>query len=240
MEISALNQKTPSDLRRGRIRWTMQMIAGLVLFAAILFLTAGHLDWFGGWAFLTINGITQMLSALLLSARQPEMLAERSGAQKGTKNWDKVLAPAIMIVGSLVLIITAGLDARFGWSSGIGAGLQMAALFVAFASQMFVLWAMASNPFFVTTVRIQTDRDHNAVSQGPYRLVRHPGYLGSMIYTLAAPLVLGSWWTFIPAAVTVLLIIVRTALEDKTLQAELSGYSEYVRTVQFRLIPGVW
>ena len=110
----------------------------------------------------------------------------------------------------------------------------------AFASQMFVLWAMASNPFFVTTVRIQVERQHTAISAGPYRLVRHPGYLGSVIYNLAVPLVLGSWWTLIPALITIVLIVVRTALEDKTLHAELADYPEYARAVHFRLIPGLW
>ena len=104
----------------------------------------------------------------------------------------------------------------------------------------FVLWAMASNPFFATTVRIQDDRGHRVVSSGPYRLVRHPGYFGSLIYNLVIPLVLGSLWTFLPALLTIALLVLRTRLEDRTLQAELPGYPEYAAVVRHQLIPGVW
>ena len=99
---------------------------------------------------------------------------------------------------------------------------------------------MASNPFFATTVRIQNDRGHNVVSAGPYRFVRHPGYLGSIIYNLMMPLALNSLWTFLPAMLTIILLIVRTRLEDRALQAELPGYREYTANVRFRLFPGVW
>ena len=105
---------------------------------------------------------------------------------------------------------------------------------------MFVLWAMASNPFFAATVRIQSERGQEVVSAGPYRLVRHPGYLGALVYNLAIPLVLGSLWTFIPALFTIALLVVRTALEDRTLQAELPGYAAYTAAVRRRLIPGLW
>ena len=105
---------------------------------------------------------------------------------------------------------------------------------------MFVLWAMASNPFFAATVRIQEDRGHTVTSSGPYQLVRHPGYAGSLIYNLAIPIVFGSWWTFIPALLTIALTFVRTGLEDGTLHAELPGYDDYAAKVRCRLIPGVW
>ena len=99
---------------------------------------------------------------------------------------------------------------------------------------------MASNAFFATTVRIREERGHSVVNQGPYRMVRHPGYLGSVIYTLFSPLVLNSFWTFIPALFTVCLLIMRTSLEDRTLQGELPGYSEYARKTRYRLLPGIW
>ncbi len=239
MTTSTLEDQN-TQTSKGTTRWAVQMIAALIVFGVILFLAAGRMNWIGGWAYLGLNAVTQLLSAVLLTSHQPEMLVERSGTQKGTKGWDKFFAPAIMVVGSLVLIIVAGLDARFGWSASINSVLWIAALIVAFASQMFVLWAMASNAYFVLTVRIQEDREHRAVTSGPYRWVRHPGYLGSVIYTLVVPLVLGSWWTFIPAIATDVLLVIRTALEDRTLQDELSGYAEYASSVRARLIPGVW
>ncbi len=113
-------------------------------------------------------------------------------------------------------------------------------LLVAFAAQMFVVWSMAANRFFSTTVRIQDDRGQHVVSGGPYGLVRHPGYAGSLVYNLAVPLVLGSLWAYVPSLLVMLLIALRTRLEDRTLQAELPGYREYAKSVKYRLIPGIW
>ncbi len=101
-------------------------------------------------------------------------------------------------------------------------------------------WSMVVNPFFEKTVRIQTDRGHRVIDTGPYAFVRHPGYLGFVGWTLSAPLLLASAWAFVPAVLSVVGIVVRTALEDRTLQAELPGYPEYAARVRSRLIPGVW
>ncbi len=225
---------------RGIARWAGQMIAALIIFGAILFLVAGRLDWLAGWAYLGMNFLTQLLSAIVLIPRQANLLAERSKVREGTKGWDRFLTPAIVIVAPLAVLLTAGLDERYGWSAPISTSLWIAALILAFCSQMFVLWAMASNPFFATTVRIQNDRGHKVVQNGPYSFIRHPGYLGSIIFNLTLPLVLDSAWIFIPALLTIALIVARTNLEDRTLQDELQGYRDYVKIMRCRLIPGVW
>jgi protein-S-isoprenylcysteine O-methyltransferase Ste14 len=240
MATPVLKTGSKTEIERGIVRWAGQMFAALVFAWVILFLAAGRLDWIAGWVYLGMNFLTQALSAVVLLPRQPGMLAERSKVQEGTKGWDRVLAPAIVVFGTLAVLVTAGLDARFGWSAPISVSLWGAALAVAFGSQMFVLWAMAANPFFAATVRIQDERGQRVVSSGPYRLVRHPGYLGSLIYNLAIPLVLGSLWTFLPALLTIVLLAVRTRLEDRTLQAELPGYRTYAVAIRYRLIPGVW
>jgi protein-S-isoprenylcysteine O-methyltransferase Ste14 len=229
-----------ANTKQGILRWAIQMLVSLIIAWLVLFLSAGRLNWTAGWAFFGLNAINQILSSFLLVRRQPDMLADRSKAQSGTKGWDKFFAPAIAIVGSLAMFMTAGLDARLGWSEPVSSSVWLFALIVAFGSQIFVLWAMASNPFFATTVRIQKERDHIVVNQGPYRLVRHPGYLGSIIYTLFSPLVLNSFWTFFPAVLTVVLLIIRTRLEDRTLQGELPGYAAYATTTRYRLFPGIW
>ncbi len=138
------------------------------------------------------------------------------------------------------MLTTAALDTRLEWSRPVSIGLWVFGVVLAFASQMFVLWGMASNPFFATTVRIQADRGHTVTTGGPYQYVRHPGYAGSLVYTLSVPLVLCSWWTFIPGLLSIALTIIRTKLEDQTLQTELPGYREYAGKVRYRLIPGVW
>jgi protein-S-isoprenylcysteine O-methyltransferase Ste14 len=232
------SQKT--ETARGILRWAGQMIAALVIFGALLFLAAGRLDWLQGWVYLGMNALTQVLSAVVLIPHRADMLAERSKVREGTKGWDRFLAPAIAIVGTFALLVTAGLDIRNGWSGTLPSWVWWLGLAIAFASQMFVLWAMASNPFFAATVRIQDDRGHSVTTRGPYQLVRHPGYAGSLVYNLAIPLVLGSRWAFIPSLLTVALIIVRTGLEDRTLQAELPGYPAYAEETRYRLVPGVW
>ena len=248
---------TPNDqTRRGILLWAIKMAAMCVIYGALLFLAAGRLNWTFGWVYLGVTVLTQVLCALLLIPRRPDLIAERSKMQAGTKKWDQLLAPLISLAGPLFIMVTAGLDARFGWSTLIptapgsagSAGsvgdastvLWIAALILAIGSSLFTLWAMMSNPFFASTVRIQDDRGQNVVSAGPYRIVRHPGYLGAVVFDLAAPLVLGSLWTFVPSIITVVLLFVRTGLEDRTLQNELPGYAEYAAKVRSRLIPGIW
>lgn len=240
METPFPQNESKTIALNGVKRWALQMIASLFIFGALLFVLAGTLHWTAGWVYLGMNAVTQLLSAVVLIPRQAGMLAERSKVREGTKGWDRILAPAIMIVGTLAVLVTAALDARFEWSQPLPAGLRGVGIVLAFASQLFVLWAMASNPFFAATVRIQTERGHKVTNSGPYQYVRHPGYAGSLVYTVMIPLVLCSWWTFIPAFLTIALIIVRTGLEDQTLQAELPGYKEFAGRVRYRLIPAVW
>jgi protein-S-isoprenylcysteine O-methyltransferase Ste14 len=99
---------------------------------------------------------------------------------------------------------------------------------------------MHVNRFFSSVVRIQKDRGHQVVKTGPYRFVRHPGYTGMVAFTLATPLILGSRWAFVPAAITVGVMLLRTFLEDRTLHKELKGYAEYARTVRHKLVPAIW
>ena len=231
---------TEPNTARSVAHWAGQMSGALVSFGTIMFLSAGTIRWTAGWVYLGINAFSQILTAIVLIPRQPDLLAERSQVREGTKSWDRFLAPLIVVFGTLAVLVTAGLDFRFGWSVPINASLWVTGLLLAFLSQMFVLWAMASNTFFATTVRIQADRGHNVVSVGPYHFVRHPGYLGSILFNLMLPLMLRSLWTIVPAGLTIILLIVRTKLEDHTLQAELPGYREYSANVRYRLIPGVW
>ena len=102
------------------------------------------------------------------------------------------------------------------------------------------MWALAENRFFSSVVRIQTDRGHVVCDTGPYRIMRHPGYAGNILPLLGIVLALGSLWTIIPAVVALVIAIVRTALEDQTLQEELPGYREYAQRVRYRLLPGIY
>jgi protein-S-isoprenylcysteine O-methyltransferase Ste14 len=156
----------------------------------------------------------------------------------GTKAWDFVWM-ALFAPAMIAVFVVPVLTAHDGESSTPGvAWLLGLALFV--PGWALVTWSMAVNPFFEKTVRIQTERGHRAVDSGPYAFVRHPGYVGFAAWMLSTPLMLASRWGFVPALLAVIGFVVRTAFEDRTLQAELPGYAEYAARVRFRLIPGIW
>lgn len=192
------------------------------------------------WAYVGVFVAFDIATALVLMRRSPELLAERSKIQEGTKPWDKVLVRLVAGYLPIATWIAVGLDMRFGWSAYIPVGLQIVALAVTMLGYAIVVWAMASNPFFSTTVRIQKERGHTVATGGPYQFIRHPGYLGAILFTLAVPIMLGSLWALILAGLNASLYIVRTALEDKTLYNELSGYQDYASRVRYRLLPGIW
>ena len=160
--------------------------------------------------------------------------------RQGTKRWDKALAPLVAIAGPIAFWATAAGDVRTHWPPPVPMPWSVAAFVVCALGFALTLWAMDTNRFFATTVRIQRDRGHAVVTSGPYAYLRHPGYTGALAFTLASPVALGSWLAVIPAAATGLMLALRTAIEDRTLRAELDGYEAYSRRVRSRLVPGLW
>ena len=207
---------------------------------AILFLSAGRLDWVMGWALVGVYVGWDIVTVLILVPRSPGLIAERARIQEGTKKWDLVLTTLASSFTPMVTWIVAGLDVRFGWTTGIPFLAQVAALVVVALGFALVAWAMASNEFFSTMVRIQEERGHTVATGGPYQFVRHPGYVGAIMFQLGSPIALGSLWALIPSGLSATLYVVRTALEDRTLQEELNGYKDYTQRVRYRLLPGVW
>jgi len=215
----------------------IQVVVQLLVLAAILFISAGRLDWGWAWAYLGLSVGILAVNALVMS---PELIAERGQVGKAdVKTWDKAIT-TISILPALGAPIVAGLDERFGWSPQLALTIHLIGLASLILGQGLFTWSMVSNRFFSTAVRIQMDRDHTVATVGPYRYVRHPGYVGFIVSAFAMPLTLGSLWALIPAAMTMCLFVVRTALEDRTLQEELDGYKEYAEQVHYRLLPGVW
>jgi protein-S-isoprenylcysteine O-methyltransferase Ste14 len=178
-------------------------------------------------------------TAFVILRRRPDLLAERLGPRKGAKRWDTTIMGVHGLL-QLGVYVVAGLDHRHGWSAALPAAVQAAALAVCSLGYALVVWATASNAFFSLIVRIQTERGHSVVTTGPYRHVRHPAYAGALLTIPSVPILLGSWWALLIGVGDAALMIVRTALEDLTLQAELPGYPEYVLQVRQRLVPGLW
>ncbi len=211
----------------------------LALQGVILFAAAGRLDWPEAWIFLGINLAVILANGVFMLRNGLETIAER-GRPREFKTWDKVAGGLWGIMYYLAVPITAGLDARYGWTRGMGIAWNIAGGVVFAAGMALFSWAMISNAYFSTAARIQSDRGQTVCRTGPYRFVRHPGYIGAILQSPGTSLLLGSLWSLIPAAAAVTSMIVRTALEDRMLQNELAGYKDYAKDVAFRLIPGIW
>jgi len=215
-----------------------QIAIVLALEAAALFLSVGRLNWLWAWVFLGIYLLSIAINAVFM-ARSPETIAER-GQPKEMRDWDKLVGGLWGLFQFLLVPLVAGLDARFGWSGTLSTAWHLAGAALFAAGLGLFSWAMITNAYFSTAVRIQTDRGQTVCRSGPYRLVRHPGYTGALLQSVGMPALLGSWWALIPALAAMFLMTLRTSLEDRTLQEELPGYREYAQSVRYRLLPGVW
>ncbi len=228
------------DLNRKLIaRYAIRETLGLAVMGVALFWSAGRIDWWAAWAALGVMAAWIIATAVIIFRFNPGLLAERLGPRRGAKSWDTTIMSLVGLL-QLARYIVAGLDQRYGWTGDFPLVAQVAALVVCISGYALVVWATAANPFFSQIVRIQAERGHVVASDGPYQVLRHPAYAGAILYELAVPILLASWWALLISTLSAGLIILRTALEDRTLQAELSGYRDYARQVRFRLAPGIW
>jgi protein-S-isoprenylcysteine O-methyltransferase Ste14 len=208
----------------------------------VLVACGGDLGWWQAWVYSLLFVAAGIGGRIWAERRHPGLLAERQNIEKiqRGKTWDKVLAPLMALSIGFPLVIVAGLDHRRGWSPTFPLWLIVLGFILVSLGYAFSAWALIENRFFSSTVRIQTDRGHVVCDSGPYRIVRHPGYAGIIPPLPGIVLALGSVWTLIPAAVALLITVIRTALEDQTLRDELPGYLEYAQRVRFRLVPGIY
>jgi protein-S-isoprenylcysteine O-methyltransferase Ste14 len=213
----------------------------LALYFLIPFMTSGDWGWVQAWIFLIVNLIFFLVSRIIAIRLNPDIIRERvtASSKSDTKNWDKWLMPVMILFPALIGLV-AGWNHRFGWPPIVPLSLQFIGLILYVLAQSFATWAMSVNTFFSSQVRIQTDRGHSVISEGPYRFIRHPGYAGGILAIITSALILESYWALIPAVASIPFYCLRTSLEDKTLQAELPGYQEYAQKVRFRVIPGIW
>jgi protein-S-isoprenylcysteine O-methyltransferase Ste14 len=204
----------------------------------LLFLAAGRIDWARGWILcgLILGGFA--LNFALMRWKNPALIRARLEKHDNVEPFDRAFF-AVSVPLALLFFVVAGLDDRFGWSH-VPVGWMWAGILLHGAGTVPVASAGVYNPFMELKVRLQRDRGQVVVQTGPYRFVRHPMYTGLILMFAGWPLVVGSWWSYLPLGAVAIAYVVRTALEDRTLQENLPGYREYAQLTRYRLVPGIW
>jgi protein-S-isoprenylcysteine O-methyltransferase Ste14 len=232
-----MEPRDPEPMSRIKaVIYAVSLPLGLFL---LVFLPAGSIFWRPGWVFLAVLVFAFGVSALIIWRVNPVIYRARSRFQPGTKGWDKTLL-AIMLPAMVAILPVAAMDSgRFHWSRTPGLAVLLGYGLV-LAGIAGTGWAQAVNPFFEPGVRIQAERHQHVIDSGPYGLVRHPGYIFAILLFCGMALALASWWALVPAMLATALLILRTSWEDRLLQSELPGYSDYAARTRWRLVPGIW
>jgi protein-S-isoprenylcysteine O-methyltransferase Ste14 len=228
----------PSEISNSRL--IIQSVVWVGIFGALLFGGAGTIAWPEGWLYIFLQISCWTYMVLWLRKHNPGLLKVRSEfwKRKG-KAWDKVIV-VLLFTGFVPLCILPGLDAvRYQWSH-VPLPIEVFGFIGVIVSSALMFWVLVTNPYSSTVVEVQKDRGHTVITSGPYRFVRHPMYVGAILWLFSVPLALGSFISCVLSIILTTLIIVRTSLEDKTLRRELDGYPDYAKTVKYCLIPGIW
>ena len=212
---------------------------GVLVYASLVFLGAWKLVYWQGILYVVLALVGATLSLALVPAGS-QITANRAREANAGQTWDRQLLGVYFLV-NVITFVVAGLDSgRFGWSGSVPLAVTVVGAALMLAGQTVFAVAKPENEFFSSTVRIQAERGHRVCNTGLYRFVRHPGYLGMLMLLLAFPLVMNSYWAFVPTLVAAALLVARTILEDRYLMRELQGYSDYAAQASWRLVPGVF
>lgn len=217
----------------------LKSFLGISFFFVFMFLAAGRIDYLEGWLYFGLSVLGLVIN-IILTRNNDELIRERSRPGPDVQSWDKKILGFSALL-SLVAYIVAGLDSgRFHWSPSFGFWMVVVGAVLTVIGQVIFAVAKYQNNFFSSVVRLQKERDHKVCDRGLYKLVRHPGYLGMILSWIGFPLVLNSVYSLIPVLLAMILLIVRTGLEDRFLMKELVGYKEYMGKTKYRLVPWVW
>ena len=216
-------------------RLLLRFVLGIAVSGAVLFGSAGSLDYWQAWAYLTMMFALGTCASLYLYKRDPRLIELR--LQTKEKVPEQKLIMKLFKVVFLAVSVVPGLDHRFGWSQ-VPLWLTVSSFPFVLAAYVSVLWVMKVNRFASRIIEVQFDQ--NVISSGPYRIVRHPLYLGAVIMFLFSALALGSYWALPAFAMTIPFYVFRLLNEEKVLLRDLHGYSEYCQQTRYHLIPYVW
>lgn len=227
-------------LTKSGIRSFLAPIRWIIVTGLVYFLASGEIGILRAWIYIGIYVLGGLIIGIMLLKKSPKLLNDRGKMQEGTKQFDKYMILTYFLFAIVITPFVAGIDRRFNLIEILPFFNLYIGIVLYIFSAIFSIWPMLHNPFFEGTIRIQKDKNHHVINTGPYKIVRHPGYLGMLLGSISLPLALGSLLAFIPLFLMIILIFVRTYYEDATLQKELTGYLEYCKEVKYRLIPFIW
>jgi len=243
MSMPARDPVTNVSLNKYGYNTIARNMSIVVITCLPLFLVAGTWSWGWAWVYTAASFIGWAALNAIVARVNPGLFNERGKPTKqlmaGSKKWDLPILAAYTVL-MFVTPIVAGLDYRNGWSGETHPAIHIFGIALLLLGFVPLTGAMASNKFFEPTVRIQSERGHSVAESGPYRYVRHPGYLGVILHFVSVPFALGAWAALVPALLAAALYVLRTALEDRTLRQELPGYADFTQRTRFRLFPSVW
>jgi protein-S-isoprenylcysteine O-methyltransferase Ste14 len=222
------------------IRGLIAVAAQILITGALLFISAGRADWLWAWIYVGVFTALTGLAHLVMLPRDPGLAAERRNAKRGAPSIERVHATLMALLLPAGIVVVAGLGERFGWPPLLAPSLHVAGLVLAVLGYSVTLWALASNTFFSSVVRIQEERGHRVITSGPYRYVRHPGYGGFLMFWIGSAVALSSVWALVPVGLLAAVTVLRILYEEKTLREGLDGYIDYTGSVRYRLVPGIW
>jgi protein-S-isoprenylcysteine O-methyltransferase Ste14 len=221
-------------------RLVVQTFVWFGIMGVLLFLSAGTFHWTGAWVYIVVMVGLSLTMGVALARRDPGLMNERlrPPIQKTQTAADKIVL-SILLLGIFAWLVLMGLDIRFGWSAA-PVWVQVVGVLVLLAGIWICYLTMLENSFAAPVVKIQDERGQKVITTGPYSYVRHPMYAGAILYFAGTALLLGSWWGLAAVLAFILLLAIRTFIEEKTLRAGLQGYDDYAARVRYKLIPMVW
>ncbi len=234
------DSRSGSGAVRSFFRGLITVAVQVVVAGALLFVAAGGADWLWAWIYIGMFAVLTGLAHLVMLPRDPELAAERRNAKRGAPPIERLHAALMALLIPAATLIVAGLGVRLSWPPSMSNTLRVLGLGVSVTGYTITLWALGRNTFFSSVVRIQEERGHHVITDGPYRYIRHPGYAGFILFWSGTALVLGSIWAFVPVGLLTMVTALRILYEERTLRVGLDGYVSYARNVRYRLVPGVW
>jgi protein-S-isoprenylcysteine O-methyltransferase Ste14 len=225
-------------LDKDGVKRIIQLSLTLLFIMAVLFASAGTLDYPEAWTLLEVYLIALLIGGVYIGLKNPEAINARGRWRGGIKKQELIIV-TLYSIATLMLLIVAGFDFRYKWSV-VPQEYKLLGIASFFVSMVIAYWTMYVNSYLAVLVKVDKKHGQRVITTGPYHYVRHPLYVGIIISLLGMPLLLGSYVAFIPAVLAIFFLSVRSVLEEKTLMKELKGYKEYTRKTKYRLIPGVW